>query len=307
MNMLVDYASDSSDSEVEYPIKTPPANLTPIPSTQQSAKSTSQSTSPPPSEPVPTTDTKTDDASTDETLISAALKELQSFAASVDENTPVLADAEAKDSIPELQANVDNELSSEEEENEEEVPVPTPSILTPEQQAIFKAFMDRIDTIPFTSTDQTHPPAVPKRPLSPQDREQIEREWQRHQSVPSIYSRIHCLSALESPTLNHEELEARLIEFAIRILDWEQGGLNAVYFLGAERAMYARRELISEDINGGGEAQEEEKFPPPYEGVVGETLQHLCGLEATAAPQYWKLAWNAEEETYSFHHIATVE
>ncbi|KAF9312843.1 hypothetical protein BG003_005855 [Podila horticola] len=311
MNMLVDYASDSSDSEIEIPIKASPANSTTAAQTQGSATSTSHSTSPPPSEP-PTSSSKADDASTDETFISAALKELQSFAASVDENTSMLADtdADAKEPIPDLQTNIDNDSSSEEDEGEEEeAPAPLPIILTSEQQAIFKAFMERIDAIPLISADQSHPPAVPKRPLSVQDREQLELEWQRHQSVPSIYSRIHRLSTLESPTLNHDELEARLIEFAIRILDWEQGGLNVVYFLGAERAVYSSRKRDadgSESMDRDEVAQEEgEKFPPPYGGIVGETLQHLYELESTAAPSCWKLVWNAEEEAYSFHHIAS--
>ncbi|KAG0015280.1 hypothetical protein BGZ81_011773 [Podila clonocystis] len=308
MNMLVDYASDSSDSEVEIPIKVSPVNSASVPPTQCSATSTSHSRSPPPSQP-PTTSTTTDDAKTDEIFISAALKELQSFAASVDESTPI-SDTEAKESIPELQTYVDNESSSGEEDEEEEVPAPAPSfLLTPEQQVIFKAFMDRIEAIPLTSADQSYPPAVPKRPLSVQDREQLELDWQRHQSVPSIYSRIHRLSALESPTLNHEHLEARLIEFAIRILDWEQGGLNAVYFLGPARAVYvAGREDGdgSESVDRDEKVQDkDEEFPPPYGGVVGETLQHLYELELTAAPPYWKLVWNAEEEAYSFHHTAT--
>ncbi|KAF9285999.1 hypothetical protein BGZ74_001373 [Mortierella antarctica] len=307
MNMLVDYASDSSDSEVEVLIKAPLVNSTSVPPTQRSATSTSHSSSPPPSEP-PTATTTTDDAS-DETFISAALKELQSFAASVDENTSI-PDTEAKEPIPELQT-VENESSSEEEEDEEaQVPAPAPSLLlTPEQQATFKAFMERIDAIPLTSADQSHPPAVPKRPLSVQDREQLELDWQRYQSVPSIYSRIHRLSTLESPTLNHEELEARLIEFAIRILDWEQGGLNAVYFLGPARAVYVAGRGGGDGDEGmdrGEDAQEGEgEFPPPYGGVVGETLQHLYELESTAAPPCWKLVWNAEEEMYSFHHIVT--
>ncbi|KAG0087129.1 hypothetical protein BGZ93_011137 [Podila epicladia] len=307
MNMLVDYASDSSDSEIEIPIKTPTANSTSVPPTQRSATSTSHFSSPPPSEP-PTASTTTDDAS-DETFISAALKELQSFAASVSENMPI-SDAVAKEPIPELQT-VDNESSGEEEDEEEIIPAPAPSLLlTPEQQAVFKAFIERIDAIPLTSADQSHPPMVPKRPLSVQDREQLELDWQRYQSVPSIYRRIHRLSTLESPTLNYEELEARLIEFAIRILDWEQGGLNAVYFLGPARAVYvAGREGRDgrEDVNRSEEAQEGDgEFPPPYGGVVGETLQHLYELESTAAPPPWKLVWNAEEEAFSFHHIVTV-
>ncbi|KAG0039030.1 hypothetical protein BGZ82_009934 [Podila clonocystis] len=310
MNMLVDYASESSDSEVEIPIKVPPVNSASVPPTRRSETSTSHSSSPPPSQP-PTTSTTTDDAKTDENFISAALRELQSFAATLDENTPI-PDTEAKESIPELQTSIDNESSSGEEEvEEEEVPAPAPCFrLTPEQQAIFKAFMDRIEAIPLTSVDQSHPPTVPKRPLSVQDREQLELDWQRHQSVPSIYSRIHYLSTLESPTLNHEHLEARLIEFAIRILDWEQGGLNAAYFLGPARAVNVAGREVGDGVEG---VDRDEKlqdkdgeFPPPYGGVVGETLQHLYDLESTAAPPYWKLVWNAEEEAYSFHHIATV-
>ncbi|KAG0345971.1 hypothetical protein BG004_002721 [Podila humilis] len=365
MNSLVDYASDSEDSEEEPYIKAVPTASTSVSPTLLKSNTQTLLVQPHANEQLAScAGPSLANNDTEEIQINAALKELQSFAASVDENAPTVSEQEleSKVPLPDLQAHSDNKPASDDDDdnnnnnngdgdNDNEIreqltkssdrspevvpppappppPQPAPPTLTPEQESIFNAFLDRITAIPFTSVPQLLPPAFPKKPESTHDRAAFELAWQRTQTVQSIYSRIHRLSTLveSSPAFDHEELESRLIEFAIRILDWEQGGLSSVYFLGVERALYdqdvqRRKKQKENNDKDDDEAREEELEdekdvieyrvpsptppPPPYGGVVGETLQQLYELENTAAPLHWKLVWDPKEEAYFFHHIAS--
>ncbi|KAF9413091.1 hypothetical protein BGZ94_000827 [Podila epigama] len=325
MNMLVDYASESSDSETEIAAThSKPADV----SSESGRESVHDNTAPLTEASM---ETATDVNPEEENYISAAMKELQSLAASVDDtsNIPkesngdreITPDLESPDLAPEKAAEEDSSSDEDdndkddidkEEENDKKTAqfTPAPPSLTPEQTLIFQQFMERIDAIPLTSVDQSEPPPYPKKlvPAPPLDPMQIELDWQRSQSVQSVYSRIHCLSLLESPAVDNEDIESRLIEFAIRILDWEQGGLNSVYFLGPERAYFESQSDKASDHDRRTRLSSEEpkeSLPPPFGGVVGETLQNLYELEAIAAPPRWSLKWNPQEESYGFHHIST--
>ncbi|KAF9586426.1 hypothetical protein BGW38_005208 [Lunasporangiospora selenospora] len=142
--------------------------------------------------------------------------------------------------------------------------IPRPA-LTVEQEKILALFLEEVDAIPFVATDPILRPPLPEsiqamvsisstslemnQPIDQQvesepDQAIRSEQWQRVESIPSIYRRMYHLSLLLSTTTSvsdpyqqrYKMLEDRLIEFAIRILDWEQGGLRADYFLGEERA-----------------------------------------------------------------------
>ncbi|KAF9999763.1 hypothetical protein BGZ65_004932, partial [Modicella reniformis] len=270
--------------------------------------------------------------------VSIALQDLQSFAASMEA---------AMESSPTTTTPTPT-------------PTPTPTTttsssavslsveLTPEQQLAFNTFLQDIDDIPLTAKDQSRPPhqsspslaqepdlnhdpvsssGVSSSLLSSADSSLDELEWQKSQTVQSIYSRMHQLSLLTSPTVDLKDIENRLIEFAIRILDWEQGGMKPAYFMGEARALAetqretAKKTLESSDAD---ELDEEEKekveeeeeededihqdqdlLLPPYAGIVGEMLEHMHTVEQSAAPAGWKIVWSPKDGAYRFRHVAT--
>ena len=133
------------------------------------------------------------------------------------------------------------------------------------------------------------------------------------QTPQTIYSRIHQLSILpQTDRFNPKEVENRLIEFAIRLLDWEQGGLKPVYFLGEERAtreleFHRREEERSGESGTDDEGDLQARSLPRYSGVVGEMIEFMHTVEKITPPDdHWTVVWNLKELNYGFFHPATV-
>ncbi|KAF9546282.1 hypothetical protein EC957_009895 [Mortierella hygrophila] len=204
---------------------------------------------------------------------------------------------------------------------------PSPIELTTEQQIIFDTFLQEINAIPLLPLPSTNQPPLP--PLPPGASTSIstaslsltstallnddDDHWIQAQTPQTIYSRIHQLSTLpQTDRFNPKEVENRLIEFAIRLLDWEQGGLKPVYFLGEERAI---RELESrrrdEERSGEGGIDDEVDLQggsslPRYSGVVGEMIEFMHTIEKIApSDDHWTVVWNRKELSYGFFHPAT--
>ncbi|ORZ13800.1 hypothetical protein BCR41DRAFT_355012, partial [Lobosporangium transversale] len=317
----------------------------------------------------------------DDDYVSVALKDLQSFAANIQEPTTseddtavlqtqvqaqALGQGQAQPQDPlspetiietssassksvvaggsnpedsEIQEDAGTAVVSALSKDQESLPSPKLTrtvVLTTEQQFIFDAFLREIDDIPLTDKDQSYPPGVTLEPLSLDSssdptiaadathsslREiELEEQWQRTQTVQSIYSRIYQLSLLSSLTIDQQSMENRLIEFAIRILDWEQGGMKPEYFVGEDRAKYMAQKTANDskmDVDSDDDEDEDHAEgvskgksteitnPPPYGGIVGEMLEYMYTIEKAAAPPKWKVVWNATENTYTYKHVAT--
>ncbi|GJJ77364.1 hypothetical protein EMPS_09723 [Entomortierella parvispora] len=349
MDMLANYASESdSDTEhvasVNAPKQQAPihkhesrthasvpsngANEPSVPGTRSlSDPSVTQAATGPTD--LPGEDVVMDDSSKpeDEAFISNSLKFLQDFAASVDPKPDVDPDTQESTTMDEgiggttptslseagPVATLENTVADSSKDDDR---IPSPTIMTPEQQVLFDAFMAQIDALPLTRKDQTRPPLSSK----PGSSMELDLKWQQEASVQSIYSRIHQLSLLSSPLLQSQakELEKALIKFAIRILDWEKNGLKPSYFLGEQRseALNRRKQLDAQDNDGDVsmdedmEKQEESKQDsketgelPPYGGVVGSMLETMTRVEQEAAPSEWKVIWDPQEDAYKFFHI----
>ncbi|KAF9181748.1 hypothetical protein BGZ50_005348 [Haplosporangium sp. Z 11] len=334
MNSLVTYASESESDAEDIPSSSTAQEQYSIPIVQDKA-------SPPPhtaaqeSQPenkIHDSMTKDNDSTDkDDMFVSAALKDLQTFAAAIDTNT-----------VSSIQADDDSKESSAMEVDQEE-PAATLSPrkgpeLTVEQQTTMDAFLKEIDALPLTSKDQSQPPPHPSSIYNSGTAEHVDAKnksldsnespsvfdthWQQSQTAQSIYSRIHQLSLISSPTLDPKAMEDRLIEYAIRILDWEQGGLKPGYFLGEERAMAISKideessrikEHALEDDEENDDQDDEDDSDvtttqlPAFGGVVGEVLEYMHKVEQSAAPPGWKIVWNAKDTSYGFRHAASNE
>ncbi|KAG0290383.1 hypothetical protein BGZ96_006139 [Linnemannia gamsii] len=317
-----------------------------------------------------------EDVEEDDDFVSAALKDLQSFAESIDDSTtatpgqgddtpttPITTPMEVSPSstaipaVPDAQPpQVSDQLDSTDMEVDQPetaaaasattVPQPeSPIELTTEQQIIFDTFLQEINAIPLlpspSSIDQ-QPPLPPR--ISSQSHHDSastsastsktpagatattttddDEEWIQQQTPQTIYSRIHQLSTLPvTERFSPKEVENRLIEFAIRLLDWEQGGLKPVYFLGQERANKEQRlkgdkkkkttkekeeEEGSGDSSSDDDEEEEETMLPGYGGVVGEMVEYMHSVEKIAPPDdHWSIVWSLKELSYSFLHPTT--
>ncbi|KAF9191292.1 hypothetical protein BGZ51_007470 [Haplosporangium sp. Z 767] len=230
-------------------------------------------------------------------FVRAALKDLQSFAASVENESTKMLD-ERK---PLQQADV-------------AAHDPDPEDLK------FLSFLKEINAIPDPSTDHTQarlptpppptsepelpapPPPPPPPPTEGLALFEAHDSWSGSQStlasVQEIQARLLNLSLLPAPSINQKDLQRRLLEFAIRIVDWEKGGLEETYFLGKERAEAIlarhRSEITTDDPL------------PPFGGIVGSMIKRLYELEQMATPYGWTPIWDAEDEAYGFQHIRTV-
>ncbi|KAG0227874.1 hypothetical protein BGW42_002528 [Actinomortierella wolfii] len=301
MNALVNYSDDDSDSEQEQP--------------KVAAATNSGSTAP--------TGGQEEENDEDDDIM-AKLKELQDFAAMVgsdDDDSSAVPPPPPPPPLPQLSDGKDNTTQD---------PVPQSSTSTKDDQnqkldqeekdRLFATFMDEINAIPTTTLVQTHPPPppptpprsnlddVPPPPPPPPDTVDTPSvSWVAinlpgTETPQNVYNRLHNLSLLPGTAIDQKDTERRLIEFAIRILDWEQGGLRPGYFLGEERA-----KKIEEFARMSKEALTDELLSalPPFGGVVGAMLKHIQELEALAAPEGWQAVWDASEEAYGFRHWRT--
>ncbi|KAG0208097.1 hypothetical protein BGX28_000853 [Mortierella sp. GBA30] len=351
MNSLVSYASDS-ESELDESILPQPVPGSALVASSVGHSSTHQSAplhdpghkvhNDASSDDITMTSAVSEGASDGENdFVSAALKDLQSFAATVDTSieVPEMLSKESTTADASLINPTDMDVDQETVKDDAPdstvtkdailLPPRAPVELTLEQQAIFDAFMQQINDIPLTTKDQSLPPPISLHPNSSTSAKYLEdttnsatseMQWQQSASIQAIYSRMHHLSLLSSPKVDPKELEDRLIEFAIRILDWEQRGMKPAYFLGEERAQFLlKREAVtasnqdrsrSED---GSDAEDEDDveddqdttntLPPPYGGVVAEMLELMSRTEQSAAPNGWKVVFNAAENSYGFQHL----
>ncbi|KAF9969339.1 hypothetical protein BGZ73_008341 [Actinomortierella ambigua] len=293
MNALVNYSDDDSDSDQELPTQKQPSVANSAPTHQ---------------------DDNDDD-------ILAKLKELQSFAAMVgsddDEDgsvppPPPPPATEEKDNavqdsaLSESHTAEDNQDAAEDQED---------------QDRVFASFIDEINAVPTTTLVQTHPPPPPPTPPRldtddipppppplPSDALQVpSAEWIAAnlpgiETPQAVYSRLHSLSLLPGTAMDQKDTERRMIEFAIRIFDWEQGGLRPEYFLGEE---YARQLAETATRMGESSLNATPSSLPPFGGVVGAMLKHIQELEVLAAPNGWQAIWDAEDEAYGFRHLRT--
>ncbi|KAF9955712.1 hypothetical protein BGZ72_003471 [Mortierella alpina] len=349
MNSLVSYASDSeSDADEIIPPPAPGSAASAAGHASTQELSSSEHNGPHhPDRSAPATLTEDTEHSQDD-FVSAALKDLQSFAASVGDVTSTLPEDTPQQTSPDSQGSssliepgpsdmdVDPKSAvhvvSEDDiimaediaASEAASPSSTPVQLTSEQQAIFDAFMLKIDAIPLVSQDQTSPPQEADLPVSKDERQEhmlSDLRWQQSASVQEIYSRLHQLSLLSSPTLDSQMLDDRLIEFAIRILDWDRGGMKPAYFMGEERAQFLlQRETSakskdrdrsksssaeSDESEDDNEVKDTTMDPPPYGGVVAEMLELMRKTERAAAPDGWDVVWDAMRNSYGFRHWDT--
>ncbi|KAF9929880.1 hypothetical protein FBU30_001129 [Linnemannia zychae] len=374
MNALVSYASDSdsdSDSNKPYPSSSSTATAT-IASHSTQPKITQQSSKP--STPKlqaldhqedqkgNNNDNKDSGDNDEDDFVSAALKDLQSFAASVDPTPQEQIDTPSpksqpstvnspsiptKTSLKELEPTAESN-TMDIDETEDQImkslpsspspPLAPPSVeLTSEQQIIFDAFLREIDAIPLTSVDQTYPPGYSPASQPPTSKPSIEddADWVQMQTPQALYSRIHRLSILpKTEKFNPKDVENRLVEFAIRLLDWEQGGLKPSYFLGEERAKAVinkevKRKENSRQKRGISRASQHDSdhdssssdedqdlsdeemdkntdsHLPPYSGVVGEMIEFMHSMEQVVVPDHWTIRWSIKDLNYLFHHTAT--
>ncbi|KAF9558254.1 hypothetical protein EC968_007194 [Mortierella alpina] len=353
MNSLVSYASDSeSDAEEIIPPPAPGSVASTAGHSSAQELSFAEHHGPRiPDENAPATVTEDTEHAEDD-FVSAALKDLQTFAASVSDDTSTLPKSPALEASLDSQ---DNSASTEQDSTDMDVhqesahvvpdddvimaestavaeagSPPTKSVeLTTEQQAIFDAFMLKIDAIPLVPQNQSFPPPETDPFVSKDARQEhilSDLKWRQSASVQEIYSRLHQLSLLPSPTLDAQMLEDRLIEFAIRILDWDRGGMKPAYFVGEERARFlldqqtrAKRKDLdrSKSSSAGSDNSDEESEddslvndtaamdPPPYGGVVAEMLELMRKTEKAAAPDGWEVVWDAPRNSYEFRHWDT--
>ncbi|KAF8986170.1 hypothetical protein BGZ46_008514 [Entomortierella lignicola] len=267
MNVLANYASDS-DSEGESR-NTPTKNGQPIAQQQQQSK---------------------ENVIIEDDFVSNALKDLQSFAASVGETTgndslrPGEQIGESED-LEELGLlSFLKEIDSipcplEEQDQEQILPPPPPSP-------------------PISSADMPPPPPpLLQDPMTLLSNSISDVNELTLKEIQMVYSRLYHLSLLPTP-IDQKDLERRLLEFATRIVDYEKGGLYESYFLGQGRA-----DFIESHKGVIGEAVSLEL--PSFGGIVGSMIKHMYELEQIVAPLGWAAVWDAEDEAYGFQHLRT--
>jgi len=250
MNALVNYASDS-DSENEEP---------PVTQQQQQRQQGQQE---------------------DDFLLSA-LKDLQSFADSVDDGPGDRPDID-EDGFQSFLKEIDAIPCPSEDRDQPVLPPPPPPPSEPFE----------------TGTSPPPPPPPPPETSLTTHLGNIQETTLHH--VKSIHSRLHHISLLPSTSIDQKDLERRLLEFAIRIVDWEKGGLYEAYFLGKELA-----DAVVAYQQQGGTMSSDSVELPSFGGVVGSMIKHLHHLEHMAAPLGWSPIWDADDEAYGFQHSRTV-
>ncbi|KAG0338600.1 hypothetical protein BG004_007159 [Podila humilis] len=254
----------------------------------------------------------------DEVFISEALEELKQF-----------ANATADDSNN-SEANMNNNNTDEDLQ--------------------FMSFMKEIEAMPFVPDEPNEPnppppaspppsptdinlppppppppsPPPPPPPPPPESDKNITQISRKPDTVYSIYSRLQNLGLLPVDSINQKDLKRRLLEFAIRIKDWERGGLDPIYFLGHARAKAhttlvaagqdqdgtiedAPQQQVQQQQQQHSENQVEnvEHPPPAFEGIVGSLVRYLSELEQLVTPQGWIAVWDMEDEAYGFTHLQT--
>ncbi|KAG0260154.1 hypothetical protein DFQ27_003676 [Actinomortierella ambigua] len=299
MNALVNYSDDDSDSDQEHSRK----------------------------KQLPTTCTApTDEGEGDnDDDILAKLKELQNFAAMVGSDDD--DDADSAIPPPPLPPATEDNGSMEEDSSPQEhhavEDMHDTKMDQDEEDCLFTSFMDEINAVPTTTLVQTQPPpppptpprsstdeVLPPPPPLPSDALEVPSAAWIATNLPGIetpqavYSRLHSLSLLPGAAVDQKDTERRLIEFAIRILDWEQGGLKPDYFLGED---YARQLAeLAQEASTSSLSDTTSPSLPPFGGIVGAVLKHIHDLEALAAPDGWQAIWDPDEEAYGFQHWRTV-
>lgn len=243
------------------------------------------------------------DRKQDEEHILAALNDLQSFAAMVDPASISPSTSEPKN-IP-----------------LKESPRTWGSVVqgteNPEDQQ-FLSFLKEIEAIPIPETDTQPPP--PPSPSTQIDNNQVQPPpppptsddpdstsvslLEPEKGVHAIYNRLQHISLLPAPTIDTKDLERRLLEFEVRIEDWENDGLEPWYFLGADRSQAIHVAEKQQHLNAVG--QHDRVAIPAFGGIVGAMEKRVQELELQAAPFGWKAIWDPEEEAYGFEHIRTV-
>ncbi|KAF9575558.1 hypothetical protein EC968_002494 [Mortierella alpina] len=246
----------------------------------------------------------------DDEFVLAALKDLQDFAASVQGEG-----VGEHESIGTTDRRIGN--TAEASVNS------TNSALEDDRQ--FLSFLDEINSIPYTPHDQPPPPSttppppppppsekqssIPPPPPPPPPPLEDSRESEAilgdydveatTRSIESLFNRLDHLALLPSTSMDPKDMKRRLLEFAIRIFDWKNGGLDDAYFLGKERA-----EAMAFRLQGPIAESDQDIFPP-FGGVVGAMVKLLQELEQMVAPYGWSCVWDAEDEAYGFQHSRT--
>ncbi|KAF9129224.1 hypothetical protein BGW39_004380, partial [Mortierella sp. 14UC] len=131
------------------------------------------------------------------------------------------------------------------------------------------------------------------------------------QSVQMIYNRLYYISLLPSASAAFQDLERRLLEFAIRIVDWKKGGMEEAYFLGQELVDALNKKAATSNATMddheaiGREEEKGELGLPQFGGIVGSMIQYMFRLEQMATPNGWMAVWDTEDEAYGFQHVRT--
>ncbi|KAG0278236.1 hypothetical protein BGZ95_004433 [Linnemannia exigua] len=132
------------------------------------------------------------------------------------------------------------------------------------------------------------------------------------ESVQMIYNRLYYISLLPSASSAFQDLERRLLEFAIRIVDWTKGGMEEAYFLGPELADALAKEAAATcamEVDGSSREEvgrEETALElPDFGGIVGSMIQYMFRLEQMATPNGWMAVWDTQDEAYGFQHVRT--
>ncbi|KAF8941521.1 hypothetical protein BGZ47_007358 [Haplosporangium gracile] len=295
MNALVNYGTDSdSDSDDDD-----------ISLTHSTKKTTG-------AQARTTTNNNANEEEEDDPILTA-LKDLQDFAASVNENG--------------------SELSPSDSTNRTAAATGSGEPMEQDQEELkFLSFLQEIDAIPNPDDEQPPPPPPPPPPSeSPLDFDNVPppppapsstsipalsstsastTESQAnsgttaesiHQSVQMIYNRLYHISLLPSSSSVTQDLERRLLEFAIRIVDWKKGGLEEAYFLGQDLA-----DALALEVDGSISTQEGVVTAlPDFSGIVGSMIQYMFRLEQMATPNGWMAVWDTEDEAYGFQHVRT--
>lgn len=296
MNALVNYGTDS-DTDDDDDIRHTPAHIA-----KQPASTHAQ----------PTASSNKEDEEDDPIL--AALKDLQDFAASVNEyesdpsssNTAAtsVSGAGSRETMEQDQEDLKflsflQEIDAIPNPDDEQQPPPPPPPPPPLESP------KTIDNIPpppppAPSSSTTTPP-----PPSTSQTDPGTTTESIHQSVQMIYNRLDHISLLPSASTISQDLERRLLEFAIRIVDWKKGGLEEAYFLGQDLADALAQEVAS-GVDGGGTKEGVAATLPDFGGIVGSMIQYMFRLEQMATPNGWMAVWDAEDEAYGFQHVRTV-
>ncbi|KAG0307006.1 hypothetical protein BGZ97_000532 [Linnemannia gamsii] len=107
-----------------------------------------------------------------------------------------------------------------------------------------------------------------------------------------------------------QDLERRLLEFAIRIVDWKKDGLEEAYFLGQDLADALDQEAAAAaaavtGVEGGNTQEGLVAALPDFGGIVGSMIQYMFRLEQMVTPNAWMAVWDTEDEAYGFQHVRT--